>query len=278
MQVRKVSVPTEELHKSVDCLDILLQCQRDLNLEFVIIGATARDLLFLHVHKRQPFRATSDVDVAVSVQSWTDYDAVIDYLVRNHDMTKMQDRLRVTKNDLALDVLPFGEIANQNGQLIMPEGTASWSVIGFEEVCKSALEFTTTEGDRIKVASLAGVVILKMIAWGENPQNRPQDPIDVCQIMMSYHDAVGQDLYDTYFELIDDDFDHGRVGAQILGIHMADILGDSPWWQVIVRSLDSELEGEMSNFIVAMGVKCEREYSVRYDCLRALRKGLNVKS
>ncbi len=41
-----------------------------LGADFLLVGAVARDIHFLHVHGRAPVRATADVDFAVLVPSW----------------------------------------------------------------------------------------------------------------------------------------------------------------------------------------------------------------
>lgn len=44
------------------------------NLPFFIIGATARDIIFEHVYGIKTPRATRDIDLAIEVASWQDFE------------------------------------------------------------------------------------------------------------------------------------------------------------------------------------------------------------
>jgi len=271
--INPITVGRDELLETISCLDILLSAQEDLGIDFFIIGAAARDLILKHAYGQTPFRATGNVDIAVSVKDWEEYHRIINYFESVHGMTKIPDVLRVKKDLISIDILPFGEIANEVGQLIYPGGSTVWSVIGFEEVNEATVTILVSGKDEIKVASLPGVVILKMIAWSENPHNRPQDPIDICMVMMAYHDIVGNELFTSHVDLIDDTFEFRTTGSRILGRHMADLLGKSEWKNVVLSLLQKALESDPSDLVVKMGNQCQEDYSVRLACLRALLMG-----
>ena len=273
--INPITVERDTLLETISCLDILLSAQKDLELDFFLIGAAARDLIMKHAYDQTPFRATGDVDIAVSVRDWEEYHRIINYFESVHGMTKIPGVLRVKKDLVSIDILPFGEIANEAGQLIYPGGSTAWSVIGFEEVNEAAVTISVSGKGEIKVASLPGVVILKMIAWSENPHNRPQDPIDICMIMMAYHDIVGNDLYESHIDLIDDSFEFRATGSRILGRHMAGLLGKSEWKNEVLILLQKAMESDPSDFLVKMGNQCQADYSVRLTCLRALLKGFD---
>ena len=54
----------------VNILDLIDQLLRDANVPYMLVGATARDLLLYHVFGHAVTRATYDLDFAILVDSW----------------------------------------------------------------------------------------------------------------------------------------------------------------------------------------------------------------
>ena len=50
--------------------DVVNRLAGDLELPYIVVGATARDLLLFHVFEIPVTRATADVDFAIAVDSW----------------------------------------------------------------------------------------------------------------------------------------------------------------------------------------------------------------
>jgi predicted nucleotidyltransferase len=75
-----------------------------------------------------------------------------------------------------IDIVPFGEIAQNNNEIAWPpERDFFMSVMGFTEAFENALTVRISETPdlQIKVASPAGMLILKLISWFErSPQIR----------------------------------------------------------------------------------------------------------
>jgi predicted nucleotidyltransferase len=44
---------------------------------FLLVGATARDVLLWGVHGLRTYRATNDIDVAVALPGWDQYDEIL---------------------------------------------------------------------------------------------------------------------------------------------------------------------------------------------------------
>jgi predicted nucleotidyltransferase len=67
--------PDKPLSKSlltlVHALDYVT---KQLKIPYFVIGATARDILMEHVYSLETARATRDIDFAVAVSSWNEFD------------------------------------------------------------------------------------------------------------------------------------------------------------------------------------------------------------
>lgn len=89
-----------------------------------------------------------------------------------------------------IDIVPFGEIAQYNNAIAWPpERDVVMSVMGFTEAFENALTVRISETPdlQIKVASPAGMLILKLISWFErSPQIRKKDATDIYYLVKHY--------------------------------------------------------------------------------------------
>ena len=84
-----------------------------------IIGATARDILMTHVFGIDVQRATRDVDFAIALENWEQFEAIKNALVALGDFTPTPDqahRLYYCEDKYGhaypLDLVPFGAISS----------------------------------------------------------------------------------------------------------------------------------------------------------------------
>ena len=61
---------------ALDVLALVDRVTRELALDYFVIGAMARDILLYHVLGLDTGRATLDVDLAVALDSWAEFDAI----------------------------------------------------------------------------------------------------------------------------------------------------------------------------------------------------------
>jgi predicted nucleotidyltransferase len=96
------------------------------------------------------------------------------------------------------------------------------TVSGFEEALGSALLVELQEGLQIKVASVPGLTILKLFAWGDRRLRDAKDAVDFQTLLRSYGAAGNFDrmtdpdqALDRYIELGGDE---EKTGAWLLGV------------------------------------------------------------
>jgi predicted nucleotidyltransferase len=95
------------------------------------------------------------------------------------------------------------------------------STAGFEEAYQAAqlVRVRAHPPLDILVASLAGLVILKIIAWADRASERDRDAYDLAFIMENYLDADNYErLMEEHHDLVNaEDFDYARAGCRLLG-------------------------------------------------------------
>ncbi len=157
-------------------------------LDPLLVGAAARDLLLVHVYGQRVRRATKDVDFAVALASWAAFEQLQARLVRGHgfvnDPSQKQRLTFKAVGDGAgttIDLVPFGEDLQVNRKALLwpPEMDVYMTVSGFEEALGPAQLVELEEGLQVKVASLAGLTILKLFAGGDRRLRDNKDAVDL---------------------------------------------------------------------------------------------------
>jgi predicted nucleotidyltransferase len=107
---------------------------------WLIVGATARDLILHHVYRLPEGRRTDDLDIAIAVATWQIFESVEKRLVAAGAEPDPHARHRFQLRGWKMDVLPFGGV-DEDGVIIWPpDNDITMSVRGFEEVSLNALE------------------------------------------------------------------------------------------------------------------------------------------
>src|SRR3989338_9717225 len=93
-------------------LAIVKRTAESLGVPFFVIGATARDMILEFGYAIPTGRMTEDIDLAVMIKGWKDYEQLKDALVATGEFTvdtRNVHRL-VYRKTLPVDVIPFGPI------------------------------------------------------------------------------------------------------------------------------------------------------------------------
>ena len=222
-----------------------------LNLAFFIVGATARDIVMEYVHNIKAPRMTKDIDIAVCVANWSEYKALTDELVATGEFLKLTQKRRYGFDGVLIDIIPFGDISRPDNKIRWPPYyDIVMSTIGFDDVYETAIIFRLNNdpGLDIKVPTIPGLAILKLIAWNEAYPIRKKDAEDLLFIMRAYqHAGIEDRLYDQETRLLmEEEFDNERSGIRLLGRDMARI-SNADTANTIKEILDLET-GKKSNY------------------------------
>lgn len=134
------------------------------------------------------------------------------------------------------------------------------STAGFEEAFKASplVKIRACPELTVRVCSLAGLVILKLIAWHELYPERGRDAADVLEIMDRYEQAYGLDkLYSEEQDLlIREHFDSRLTAIRLLGRDVARIV--NPETGRLIRSILEDETGVESKHKLAVHMARER--------------------
>jgi len=207
-------------------------CER-LGARFALAGATARDILFLHLHGVKAPTATRDVDIAVCAVSWKFHQQIIDELLATGQFTrdpKAQQKLIFRRDEdrygAQLDLVPFGPLEAPPGAIAWPpDGDSVMNVLGFQEAVDTAQDVDIGDGVVVPVVTIPAFVLLKFMAWQERRTQKNTDASDLLFVLRQYF-AAGNDvrLYDEGLDLLEAcDFNAEFAAAGLLGRDAGDV-------------------------------------------------------
>lgn len=263
------------LEKEVEAAVLaLINVAKAKNIEFFLIGATARDAI-LASWEIPPLRATRDVDFAALIPSWGEFEKFRNSLIEN-GFQKTSNQHRLIKNCAIIDIVPFGEVEQPKGQITWPESSDIMSTLGFSEAYQSTLLFYLSNNQVLRVANFCSLSLLKIIAWNDRPYERSQDAIDLLHIIKNYLDVGNLDrFYNQHGDLTEmDPYSIPRAGAALLGRDLKALCKKHSLDQ-IKEIFSDQLSGSSSLLISHMSQEATSEYEIEYEENKSLVEILN---
>lgn len=219
-----------ELSYLADLADAIHRVSPDLR--YFLVGATARDLLLEHAYNIDPGRNTNDVDLALTVDNWEEFERLRLRLIEGGQFAPIENVAHklLFEGRYELDLVPFGAVEQDDRTIAWPpDGSVVMNVFGFQEVYACAIEVQLPREQSIRIVSLPALVVLKLVAWEDRRLRRPgTDAYDIAVILRHYLDAGNLErLAEEAPDVLDiPDFDYEEAGAWLLGHDMAELLPD----------------------------------------------------
>ncbi|MBO7433533.1 MAG: hypothetical protein J6U13_07280 [Salinivirgaceae bacterium] len=188
------TLKTEDLKNDLlaETLQALAECYAALPAEVYVVGAAARDLAFRLLKVEPAARRTLDLDVAVMLRDWRQYDQLTELLLQHH-FDKLPEKQRFVyrgannDNKYIVDIVPFGEIAYDEQVAWPPEGTPVMSVRCFEDVMNNADKVLVDNKFGFRLASLAGQFLIKLDTWYDRHLTTHKDASDMVYILQNVY-------------------------------------------------------------------------------------------
>lgn len=189
---------------------------------FFVVGATARDIVFGAIHNVPTSRATLDVDLAIRINTWADFDNVVNDLVNLKSYKKDSNQIqRLNSSGTIVDLVPFGPLENPAGSIAWPP---SFDIVmktaGFDEALRNSIDVRISNDPEVivKVSTPAALAVMKICAWKDNYPRRKKDATDLRYILTKYIDAGNEArLYSSDDDLLAENLDYDLVSARLLG-------------------------------------------------------------
>ena len=198
-----------------------------IGVDYLVAGATARDLLLHHVYGHGIRRRTEDIDIGIAVPDWDAFQRLKDALTEQPGF-QLQDTAHALfysavpgGEPLRIDVIPFDGVEDPDGRILWPpSGDTMLSVRGYRAALAEAVEIQLPAAGIVRSASLPGLALLKLFAWLDRGRLAPvaKDALDLVAIVAGYADAGQEDrLYAEREELLEMcAFDVPLAGALLL--------------------------------------------------------------
>ncbi len=231
----------------------LIEYFKDSGISFFIIGATARDII-MEIHNEKSGRLTHDLDIALTVSDWNQYQKIEEGILnlKNFTKDKNQKQRFIYLNEFQLDLVPFGEIMKQDNKIFWPpDEEFAMTVLGFSAANNASLKVTIDKEIEIKIASLSGIFLLKIIAWNDRNHKTNKDADDIGFILNNYLEINRDRSLKFYEEIYPEDHTIITGGATLLGKDIVQILEEySESKKIIVEILSKEVEKEEESILI----------------------------
>ena len=265
-------------------LEALTNYFASINVKFFVIGATARDII-MSIYNEQSGRATLDLDIAIAISNWDEFKTIEEGIVKieGFEKDKSQKQRFIYKEDFELDIVPYGDIMKEDYKIFFPpDEQFAMTVLGFKEVNSATVEIELDESVSIKIASLAGIFILKVFAWIDRSNKTNKDADDIAFIINNYlsinEQRAGEDYYEQIY--LDENYSIESAGAKLLGIDTAIILQEYPDTKdKIIAIIETEIRKEDESRLINQMIETNTnfEYEETLHCLESIVIGLKSK-
>lgn len=189
--------------------------------DFYLVGAIARDVHLNRADDRRTLRRTRDIDIAVMLNNEEQFHEVKNALISSGKFTEHHSEpiKLFYKNELEIDVLPFGEIENvyYEVQLHKPR-VYTIDVPGFA-VLNNTTEQIKIGANDIHICSVEGIIILKLFANDDNSV-RTKDITDIEHLLSVYFDLNQLDIWENYLDVMDIYDTTDREYLQLVSAHV----------------------------------------------------------
>ncbi len=191
-----------------------------IDVDFYVIGATARDIILSNLHDLVPDRKTDDLDIAIAISDWSQFQSIEENLPKKEDFEKSKGQKQrfIYKGVFVIDIVPFGDVAEDDGNIYWPpDETIAMSVWGFPEMADSTISVEIDGELSIKIASLPGLFILKLVAWRDRHLFGSKDAYDMALLLTNYLEINTERAVEEHYDLYEmDKFDQVIAGAQLM--------------------------------------------------------------
>ncbi len=171
--------------------------------------------------------------------------------------------------------MPFGEIEERDTEQFNQRYSDLY-VFGFKEVLENP-EQVQVEEKIVNIPPLPGMIILKLVAWSDRPEDRENDLADILKIIEYYFDHNFDEIVEYHNDIFPDDgFDQLLIAAEVLGRKSKQYLEKSEALSERIRTvLDNNLNEERESKIAKEWARIKGwDVEYAFSILNVFRKGL----
>ena len=211
-------------------LEALTNAYKEIGSEVYVVGAAARDLSLKLLRAGSAPRRTMDLDVAVLLEKWNEYEHLTEILIKDGFIKAPEKQrfyyCRIENVRYEVDIVPFGDIAQEEMIAWPPEGNPVMSVRCFADVMKNADKVVVEGRFAFRMASLSGQWLIKLDAWCDRHLMTRKDAADMQFILENAYIALAlsSDAIPGTISLDASTFDQTVAGAEWIASDLLNML------------------------------------------------------
>jgi len=249
-------------------LRVLQNHCRALGAELVVIGAIA-----YQVHFPAESRHTGDIDFAVALD--LDEFAALERRLLAEGWVRFANREHRWRSvqGTILDLIPAGPKLREAKQVTWPVSQFTMSLVGFDHVFATAQPVQLAPGLTLKVISSTALMLLKIVAFMDDPRRRTKDLDDIRGLLVQYEADSDRVFSDVVIDAALQDY--GLAPSFLLGLDLRALCREDE--VIVVHSfLDAMHEDNPAwmSFVRARGVGDHVEEDARAQ-LDTFRRGFD---
>ena len=250
-----------ELKSILQALNSFFQSKE---IDFYIVGATARDILLTNLYGLIPERKTMDINIAIAISDWEEFEIIERELPQREYFEKdsHQKQRFIYKGFYAIDVIPFGKIAQKDGNIYWPpDGVIVMSVSGFPEIAAATISVSIDNEFDIKVSSLSGFFLLKLMAWKDRYLSSSKDAYDIALILLHYLGINEQRAVQEHYDLYEaEPFDQVEASGRLIARDIKALIGRNKdtmtyLMEILRREIELSQESPLVNQLIKANTK-----------------------
>jgi predicted nucleotidyltransferase len=232
---------------------------KNFGIDYYLVGAVARDIHLSADENAIAMRKTEDIDLAITIRDEGQYNELKKALEATGNFTlHPTEAIKLYyKEGIELDLIPFGEIENPDRKVDLKDPKFILNMPGFKEIHPYVKDFIVDENFAVKVCTMEGIILLKLISNNDKPQ-RTKDISDIEHIIKVYFDLYSGDIYEDHFDIMNlydtDQEDYLQlVCSRVIGRKIKELLKNSrelsqriqqiltnrpsTWWQSMLEGM-----------------------------------------
>lgn len=207
----------QDIHTVAEVLDIPL----------MLVGAGARVFQMELRYGIPNGRMTRDLDLAVRVETWSDFLALCNAALESARFrgTAVRHRLEHASG-MPIDLVPFGGV-EENGTITWPGEHRTMITRGFQDAWNVAESMQVADNLCIKVITVPSMVVLKIFAYQDRNSETAKDLEDVLFILKHYLQIASNEerIFDELSSMLaSGDLSYDVAGPYLLGRDIAAIV------------------------------------------------------
>lgn len=262
-----------------DLLKKLTNFFDSIHVGFYVIGATARDIILSNLYDLIPDRKTADLDIAIAISDWGQFQFIEEMLPQKEgfEKSRRQKQRFIYNGVYVIDIVPFGKVAEEDGNIYWPpDKTIAMSVRGFHEMADSTITVEIDGEFSIKIVSLPGLFILKLVAWKDRHLSGSKDAYDMALLLTNYLSINMERAVEEHYDLYEtEEFDPIIAGTRLMARDVRLLIPDNEKTLEYLREILTE-EIALAEESILINQLIESDASLHYEqMMNALESMLN---